>query len=69
MYLSWGVPAAHCTWKVNASTLQVVLGKFYRDFEMNQELTEVKDVRIINLLPCLLIFGLLSCHVQMFKMC
>jgi hypothetical protein len=64
-----GVTAAHCTWKVNENTLQVVLGKFYRDFDMNQELTQVKDVGRINLLQYLLILGLLSRHVQMFKMC
>jgi hypothetical protein len=41
--------SAHCTWKVNEGALRVVLGKGYRDFDMNQELTQVKDVGTINL--------------------
>jgi hypothetical protein len=48
MYLS--VTAAHCTWKVKEGTLRVALGKFYRDFEKNQELTQVKEVCTIHFL-------------------
>ncbi|KAJ4426199.1 hypothetical protein ANN_27008 [Periplaneta americana] len=45
------ITAAHCTWKVNTESLRVVLGKFHREFRVNEEVTQIKDVKQIIMQP------------------
>ncbi|XP_066998504.2 modular serine protease [Anabrus simplex] len=45
------VTAAHCVWKVTPESLKVAFGKFYRDFEKVQELTQIRNIKEIIMQP------------------
>ncbi|KAG8239183.1 hypothetical protein J437_LFUL018923 [Ladona fulva] len=37
--------AAHCVWKVEPQIMVTALGKYYREFELQQELTQIKEIK------------------------
>ncbi|CAG2060472.1 unnamed protein product [Timema podura] len=43
--------AGHCVWKVSPGTLRVALGKYYRDFNKQQDFTQIRDVKEIVIQP------------------
>ncbi|KAJ9583785.1 hypothetical protein L9F63_021875 [Diploptera punctata] len=44
------ITAAHCTWSLNAGELTVILGKYYADYERNDNLTQIKTIKEIVML-------------------
>nr|CAD7396743.1 unnamed protein product [Timema cristinae] len=45
------ITAGHCVWKVSPGTLRVALGKYYRDFNKQQDFTQIRDVKEIVIQP------------------